>query len=196
MKQPLRTSVAIDALDFEDFAVEENLRIGISVKDFRAIVVHADTLKSSISALYSYPTRPLQLSCHGHGIDCEYTLATIGEYRGGSETPAPPTTRAGSAQAPTKAPIREEMRQDIQRQPSESMPPPAEPASRRFTRPPPSQQVQRPSPPPPKASLDPDSLFLPAEAEDDDRVWGERNYEDEDDMLGWDLNANTVSFYL
>ena len=32
LKQPLRTSVAIDALDFEDFAVEENLHIGISVQ--------------------------------------------------------------------------------------------------------------------------------------------------------------------
>ena len=196
LKQPLRTSVAIDALDFEDLAVEEGLRIGINVKDFRALVIHAETLKSSVSAFYSYPTRPLQLSYNGHGMECEFTLATIGEYRGGSVTPAPQMVRAGSAQRPSAKPhAREETSRGVQGQQSQSMPPPAEPASRTsFVRPIGSQQTQRPSPPPPpKASLDPESLFLPAEAQDDDQVWGERNYDEEEDMLGWDSNANTVS---
>ena len=96
LKQPLRTSVAIDALDFEDFAVEENLHIGINVKDFKAIIIHADTLRTSIRAFYSYPTKPLLLSYYGHGMECNFTLATIGEYRGTSITPAPRTVHATS----------------------------------------------------------------------------------------------------
>ena len=157
--------------------------------------MHAETLKSSISAVYSYPTRPLQLSYLGNGLKCEFTLATIGEYRGGSATPVPQMIGASSTQTPTNASTREVPPQEVQRQPSESMPPPVEPASRSFTRPLPSHS-QRSSPPLPNASLDPDSLFLPAEAENDDRLWGERTSEDEDDMLGWDSNANTVSVRL
>ena len=189
LKQPLRTSIAVDALDFEEFKVEENLRIGISVKDFRAIVVHAETLKGTVNALYSYPTRPLQLTHQGHGMECDFTLATIGEYRGGSVTPAAQAIRSDSIQPPSETLAGDSA---TQRTLSESMPPPIEPASRSFPRPPPSQQSRRPSPPRPKATIDPDSLFLPAEAEDEDRIWGERNFEAEDDVLGWDSNANTV----
>lgn len=191
LKQPLQTSITIDSLDFEDFKVEEQLHIGISIKDFKAIVTHADTLKTSITALYSFPTRPMQLSYHEHGMQCEFTLMTIGDYRGGSVTPAPAAVRQVSA-APAEIPTsRQPTVQTVLQPRTTIMMPPSQPLSRRFTKEPQSQRTQRPSPPPPKASFNTESLFLPAD-EDDDRIWGEMNYDDEHDTLGWDASANNV----
>ena len=192
LRQPLQTSITIDNLDFEEFKVEEQLHIGISVKDFKAIVTHAETLKTSITALHSFPTRPMQLSYHEHGMQCEFTLMTIGDYRGGSVTPAPAAARQKSATPAERAPSRHSTAQTAVQPKTTIMPPPSQPLSRSFTREPQSQRTQRPSPPPPKASLDPESLFLPAD-EDDDRIWGERNYDDEQDTLGWNASANNVN---
>jgi len=153
--------------------------------------VHAETLKTSIQALYSFPTRPLQLTYQDHGMLCEFTLMTIGEYRGGSVTPAPAVARNTSVAPTDKQQSRQSSVQTNGQQTTNQMPPPAQPASRSFTREPPSQRPQRPSPPPPKASLDPESLFLPA-ANDDDRRWDERNYDDDQDTLGWDASAGSV----
>ena len=191
LKQPLQTSITIDNLEFENFKVEEQLHIGISVKDFKAIVTHAETLKTSITALYSLPARPMQLNYHEHGMQCEFTLMTIGDYRGDSVTPAPATVRQGSAASAERVLSRQSTVQTVVQPKRTTMPPPSQPLSRSFTREPQSQRTQRPSPPPPKASLDPESLFLPAD-EDDDRIWGEKNYDDEQDMLGWDASANNV----
>lgn len=192
LKQPLQTSITIDNLDFEDFKVEEQLHIGISVKDYKAIVTHAETLKTSITALYSFPTRPMQIIYHECGMQCEFTLMTIGDYRGGSITPAPAALRQVSAAPTEKAPSRQSTVQTAVQPKTTTMPPPSQPLSRSFTKEPQSQRTQRPSPPPPKASLDPESLFLPVD-EDDDRIWGERNYDDEQDTLGWDASANNVN---
>lgn len=194
----MHTSIAIDTLDFEEFKVEEKLRIGISVKDFKAIVTHAERLKTSISAFYSYPNRPMQLMYQENGMLCEFTLMTIGEYRAGSMTPAPADVRSASRAASEQQHSRQPSRQHSaqvqtpERSASAYMPPPTEPASRGFIRDPQSQRQQRPTPPPPKASLDPESLFLPQDDEEDDQVWGERSYEDEHDVLGWDPHAKTV----
>ncbi|CAD6579613.1 MAG: hypothetical protein ASARMPRED_009203 [Alectoria sarmentosa] len=192
LRQPLQTSITIDNLDFEDFKVEEQLHIGISVKDFKAIVTHAETLKTSITALHSFPTRPMQLSYHEHGMQCEFTLMTIGDYRGGSVTPAPAAAGQKSAAPAERAPSRHSTVQTAVQPKTTTMPPPSQPLSHSFTREPQSQRMQRPSPPPPKASLDPESLFLPAD-EDDDRIWGEKNYDDEQDTLGWNASANNVN---
>ena len=193
LKQPLQTSITKDNLDFEDFKVEEQLHIGISVKDFKAIVAHAETLKTSITSLYSFPTRPMKLSYQEHGMQCEFTLMTIGDYRGGSVTPAPAAVSQTSPAPTEREPSRQSTIQTaVQPKATTTMPPPSQPLSRGFNKEPQSQRTQRPSPPPPKASLNPESLFLPAD-EDDDRIWGERNYDDEQDMLGWDASANNVS---
>lgn len=196
LKQPLQTSITIDNLDFEDFKVEEKLHIGISVKDFKAIVAHAETLKTSITATYSRPARPMQLSYQDHGMHCDFTLMTIGDYRGSSVTPAPAAARQPStaASAERPSPRQPSAPATIRTKSAVSMPPPSEPASRSFTREPlQSQKVQRPSPPPPKRSLDDDSLFLPA-YDDEDRQWGERNYDEEEDTVGWSASAhNNVS---
>ena len=127
-------------------------------------------------------------------MQCEFTLMTIGDYRGGSVTPAPATYQVSAAPAESSQ-SRQSTDQTAVRPKTTTMPPPSQPFSRSFTRESQSQRIQRPSPPPPKASLDPNSLFLPAE-EDDDRMWGERNYDDEQDTLGWDASANNVSLIL
>ena len=189
----MQTSVTVDNLDFEAFAVEEQLHIGISTKDFKAIVTHAETLKTSVTAMYSFPTRPMQLSYHEHGIQCEFTLMTIGDYRGGSVTPAPAAGRQASTVTVERPASHQSTAQTPYRSEVNAMPPPSQPASRNFAKDPQIQISRRPSPPPPHASLDHESLFLPAE-EDEDRVWGERNHDEDQDTLGWDASANKVMF--
>ena len=171
--------------------MEEHLHIGISVKDFKAIVTHAETLKTSITALYTFPTRPMQLSYHENGVRCEFTLMTIGQYRGGSVTPAPAAGPHIPAASAERLPSRQAADRISEHAKTTVMPPPARPASRSFTRESQTQRTSRPSPPPPQASLDPESLFLPVE-EDEDRVWGEKNYDMDQDTLGWNASAKSV----
>ena len=195
LKQPLHTSITIDNLDFEAFEVEESLHIGITVKDFRAIATHAETLKTSVTALYSYPARPIHLSYHTHGMQCEYTLMTVGEYRGPSITPNPPASKqaTGSPMQQSTKPQRNTALPVVERK-TTAMPPPSHPASRNIIKElPTSQRFQRPSPPPPKASLDPESLFLP-QYDDEDRQWGEKNFDEEEDTVGWSASAANVYF--
>lgn len=178
-------------LDFENFTVEEKAHIGISVKDFKSIVTHAETLRATVTAQFSHPTRPMQLAYAVNGMQCEFTLMTIGEYRGGSVTPSPALARNTSVQESplVQAPVRDDRQVS-----NSSMPPPLQPASRIFTREPASQRPARPSPPLPKASLDDESLFISME-NDDERKWGEKNFDEEDeDTLGWDPNPNNVGY--
>ena len=164
--------------------------MGMSVKDLKAIVTHAETLKASVTALYSHPTLPMRLAYHGHGMQCEFTLMTIGDYRSDSVTSTPAIVRKSSS-APkfqqsanqSSAPNRSKA------PPADAMPPPTQPASRIFTRELPSQRPPRPSPPPPKASLDPESLFL--SEEEDERKWGDKTFQQEEDTLGWDQSIDS-----
>ena len=133
----------------------------------------------------------MQLTYSDHCMLCEFTLMTIGEYRGGSITPAPAITRNTSAAPTERQSTRQPSLQTNAKQATNQMRPPVQPASRSFSREPPSQRPHRPSPPPPKASLYPESLFLPA-TDDDDRQWDERNYDDDQDTLGWDASADNV----
>ena len=81
LKQPLQTSVAIDTADFEMFAAEDELHIAVSLKDFKAIVTHADSMHSQLWAHYSDPGRPLQAVYDLDGMTCEFTLMTLGDTR-------------------------------------------------------------------------------------------------------------------
>ena len=191
LKHPLRTSVTIDNLDFDKYEVEEGMHIGITVRDFKTITTHADTLKTSITALFSHPTRPILLTYSENGMQCDFTLMTIGEYHRPSTTPAP----ASSARQPSAVPAKQQPpSQQLSAVPSNdrrtgAMLPPSEPIRRPpVQEPPASQRVRRASPPPPKTSLDPDSLFV-HQYDDEDRRWGERNYEEEEDTVGWSASA-------
>ncbi|CAM1510173.1 Fc.00g005080.m01.CDS01 [Cosmosporella sp. VM-42] len=83
LKKPLQTSIAVEADEFDDIDVEDKLHIIISVKDFRAIIQHAGITGNDVSARYSVPTRPIQLSYNSDAISCEFLIMTVGE-RGSS----------------------------------------------------------------------------------------------------------------
>lgn len=193
LKHPLVTAVAVNTSDFEDFSVQPGLHIIISVKDFKAIVVHADALKTSLKAFYSQPTRPLQFSYGCDGLLCEFTLMTSGDFNAAPPTPtpapqihnsrqnsrAPSTTAEGTEPRPVRA----------------DMPPPAEPASRR-------DRIGRlrnpgtlPNSAPAQTQNNSDSLFIPDEEdarrreEEEESAWAPVDYEKEE-TLGWDASAN------
>ncbi|MCJ1477007.1 hypothetical protein MMC13_005678 [Lambiella insularis] len=189
LRQPLQTSISLDSLDFEDFAAEEKLHIGISVRDFKAIVTHGETLKTTVTASYSHSSRPIQLAYNEHGMKCEFTLMTIGEYRGGSVNPAP-VVRKGQARSSARPEATKTLPHTGSQPKPDIMPPPAKPASRVIGRESANQRHSKPSPPPPQASIDHQSLFVPEE--DDDSRWNEKNYDDDEDQLCWGDSADNV----
>ncbi|KAK3050831.1 hypothetical protein LTR09_007908 [Extremus antarcticus] len=189
LKQPLETAISLHTEDFEDFHVQESVHIVISVKDFKAIVTHAESLRATINAHFSFPTRPLRFNYQNYGVHCEFTLMTTGDYKGASSTQNPNfvTTRSSSSRPPSIVPVVAPIRSA-----ASQMPPPARPAA---NKPPPSSQPQRMSlkesmrqapASQQESDADPDSLFMPGGSEDP--TWEPPNYEEEEEMLGWDAN--------
>ncbi|KAL1992169.1 hypothetical protein VTN49DRAFT_4201 [Thermomyces lanuginosus] len=194
LKQPVHTSVAIETKDFEEFLVKENVHVAINVKDFKAAVVHADSMKASITARYTRACRPLQLTHESDGVACEYTLMTRGDT--GDEA-----DESDSSQAVSQLSARSAARVEPANAPASArnqMPPPPS----RTSMPPPAPRAAQPSPPKPEASfgtrptyVDMDNaLFVPA---DDDRQWDELNLDDEnaEDSLRWDQSLEPGSHH-
>jgi cell cycle checkpoint control protein RAD9A len=190
LKHPLVTAVAVNTSDFEDFTVQAGMHIIINVKDFKAIVVHADTLKTSLKAFYSQPTRPLQFSYGCDGLLCEFTLMTSGDYSAAPSTPTP-APQAISSRQTSRAPSTTIAEREESRSFRSDMPPPVQPASRRDgsgrLRNPGSRQASSAAQAPP-VRREPDSLFV---AEDEDEDWAPLDYdkEDKEETLGWDASA-------
>ncbi len=65
--------------EFDEIEVENKLHIIISVKDFRAILQHAQTTSGALAARYSSPGRPMKLQYEADAIVCEFILMTVGE---------------------------------------------------------------------------------------------------------------------
>lgn len=170
--------------------VKDGLHVAISAKDFKAVVIHADSLKTSITARYTRAHRPLQLAYSAEGINAEFTLMTRGEV--GEDDDDQPASSSKPASQLSARPA-------AKRVPASgrpSMPPPPTPSARSST---------RPLPPPPSrseiistaastaafADLN-DSLFVPV---DDDRQWDEQDYEEEqEDILTWNSKIEAVCF--
>lgn len=195
LKHPLVTAVAVNTSDFEEFSVQQGLHIIISVKDFKAIVVHADTLKTNLKAFYSQPTRPLQFSYCLDGLLCEFTLMTSGDYTAAPPTPTLAPHAVGTRQT-SRASSSATERID-NRSVRSDMPPPNEPASRRDRtgrlRNPGSRQSSTAAQPK-TAQQDPESLFIPDEEdarrrEDEEDAWAPLDY-DKEETLGWDASAH------
>ncbi|KAE9581833.1 DNA repair protein rad9 [Colletotrichum fructicola] len=194
LKKPLHTSIAIEVDEFEDIEVEENLRIVISVKDFRAIIQHAGIAGTHLSAKYSAPARPIQFAYQGDGINCEFLLMTVGE-RGN------PGQKTKKGRAGSKAPPRPQQQLEAaagsRRQSAAPSEPPEQPAAQIMPPPPPAASAARigaartslfdlrPSQRPPPASIRSEGLFV-----DDDQWEPVRDEEDEeaeeDARLEWD----------
>ena len=192
LKQPLRTSVAIDIADFEDYHLIEKLKIVISVKDFKAIIMHADTLKTSITAHYSHPKRPMRLAYSQHGMQCEFVLATTGDWTNDTASPATVVSRNSLSRPVTSNSSNGiQLPQRSQRTIATEMPPPVQSASPTLDREISTQRPSRPSPPAPRASVNEESLFMDEDGEDD-QVLGENNYDEDEGELRWVKNYLSI----
>ncbi|KAM0401437.1 hypothetical protein ACHAQC_002127 [Fusarium culmorum] len=202
LKKPLQTSIAVEAEEFDDIDVEDKLHIVISVKDFRAIIQHAGIIGNDVSARYSVPTQPIQLSYTGDAMSCEFLVMTVGE-RG---TNTGQRTKKGRKNAPQNTGPRLEA---TTRRPS--IPPAESQQPQSPAHPLPSMPQHHPTPqmsaarasasrvgvfdlrpsqkPAPPATNQSESLFV------EDEGWEPINYDDEELMednskLGWDHSIN------
>ncbi|EKJ79707.1 hypothetical protein FPSE_00161 [Fusarium pseudograminearum CS3096] len=202
LKKPLQTSIAVEAEEFDDIDVEDKLHIVISVKDFRAIIQHAGIIGNDVSARYSVPTQPIQLSYTGDAMSCEFLVMTVGE-RG---TNTGQRTKKGRKNVPQNAGPRLEAttrRPSIPPAESQQPQPPAHPLpSMPQHNPTPQMSAARASAsrvgvfdlrpsqkPAPPATNQSESLFV------EDEGWEPINYDDEELMednskLGWDHSIN------
>lgn len=221
LKKPLQTSIAVEVDEFDDIDVEDKLHIVISVKDFRAIIQHAGITGNEISARYSIPAKPIQLSYSSDAISCEFLIMTVGE-RGSNPTQRTKKGKKNAAQdtgprleaasrresvAPMAAPsetaqapaARQSTAQKAQ-QPSPGMRPPVTNNAPQIGAPRASaskigafdlRPSQHATQRPPPPTMGSPSLFV------DDEGWEPVADEDEDleedARLGWDHSAETVS---
>lgn len=199
LKKPLHTSIAVEMDEFDDIEVADKLHIIISVRDFRAILQHANWTSGDLNAAYSRPGRPMKISYGRDGIVCEFVLMTVdeksttvqkkGQSKAASKASrpslnaAPKTPAAGAnndSRQATPAPPREQQEQQAR------MPPPA----RRSTAPRSSQFDIRAPLVQPQSTLKSESLFLPQP--DDDEMWAPVNPEDDEEgehpRLEWDAS--------
>ena len=188
LKQPLHTAVSVDVKDFQEYSAEEKVHIIISVKDFKAIVSHAESLGVALKAQYSQPNRPLQFSYDMGGMKCEFTLMTAGNSRSSSlprqidatseraqtRSGTMPTTRSTSRSTGTSEPTQD-----------------ATSAPRIPSRQRPLGSANRSTPLDSRPEAN--SLFVPA-AEDDARWQPLEDQEQDTDFLGWDASDDRVGY--
>ena len=133
----------------------------------------------------------MRFSYEEHGMQCEFVLMTIGDYRGGSVIPVPSATRNTSTRRSTRPEPEKIQTTETSKEKSTEMPPPLQPASRSFVRMDASQQQARLSLPVRPIGIVHESLFIPQD--EDESLWGESKYDDEqDDQLGWGAGGNNV----
>ncbi|KAI9655029.1 MAG: hypothetical protein M1831_004989 [Alyxoria varia] len=183
-KQPLQTAVTVDIHDFEEFEADEQVHLGINVKDFKNIVLHADSLKSTVAAMYSQPRRPLQFGYAGEGLRCEFTLMTSDGFGG-------PSTHNATRPAPREA-IRPNAQSNgrAQTERNSDMPPPTRSTSSMTSRD--RGRLGRRDEGQAAAvhSRDDRSPGLFVSADDEDQEWDPPNPQnDDEDMLGWDATG-------
>lgn len=169
------------------------MHVAINLKDFKAVVAHAETVNVPIIARYTRPCKPLQLQYQIEGINAEFTVMTRG-LADSDDTPA--STRATiPRQTPAPVPVSANRPRPSAR-PNMQMPPP--PPRVRSIRPLTgsskqenlSQRATADRPLASGLSMEFDSLFVPA---DDDRQWDEINAKQEpQDILGWDASGTQV----
>jgi len=217
LKKPLHTSIAIEIDEFEDIELEDKMHIVMNVRDFRAIIQHAGIAGNILTARYSTPARPVQLTYPGDAVNCEFLLMTVGERSGNSAQKTKKTkgangTRAAPRQqleaasrrqsaAPSEAPTQRDQSRPPQAEPQEearranAMPPPPQPSmlSARNTIQASAFDLRPSQRPPPPATMRSEGLFV-----DDDNFQWEPVHDEEEDTednarLEWDHSAQRVS---
>lgn len=195
LKKPLHTSIAVERDEFNDFDVsEEGLHIVISVRDFRAIIQHAGLHNSEITALYSIPSRPMQIKYDGAdtNMKCEFLLMTVGE-RGAT------TSKTKKARTQAKDARQPQLEAATSRAASHAPNPVSQPLAgapigvHSDTVPPLRPPITMPSRRPPPPSYQEESLFVPQDNDDQwDPVTLGDDDQEEDAQLGWDASDNPV----
>ena len=188
--------------EFDEIDVENKLHIIISVKDFRAILQHAQMISGALEAHYSTPGRPMKLQYEADAIVCEFILMTVGE----KDTTAAAKAKTTRAKAPKSAvPALEATSQRGSSVAVTDTLPPAEgpkeprpPAQNKTpVRPRPPQFEIRPPPVPPQSTARSEGLFV---TQDDDQQWDPANLDEEEEeerdtnnaRLEWDASNQPV----
>jgi cell cycle checkpoint control protein RAD9A len=186
----------VDVEEFGDIAIDEKRHIIISVKDFRAVLQHAQITSGELSACYSKPGRPMKLFYSGDGLLCEFVLMTVGEKDAAAQNNKKgkvsaakeprPALEAASHRASSVATSAAEPPKRPPQTPTQQVPPP------RLRQ---SLFEMRPPPLPPPSTLRSESLFV-LQA-DDDQQWEPVNQDEEDDegdnaRLEWDVSGQSV----
>ncbi|KAF2457817.1 Rad9-domain-containing protein [Lineolata rhizophorae] len=186
LKQPLQTSVSVEKEDFDSFDAEDKVHIITSVKDFKAVVVHASTMRATISTYYSNPTKPLQFSYGDDAMKCEFTLMTHGDFRANPSVDASHTvTNRSISTTQSNAQVQVNQRRSF----SEIEPRTVQPA-----RQPRRRKVPGSAPRPAETSQaqphHEESLFVTQD--EDDHRWDPvdtGHAGDYEDVLGWDASG-------
>lgn len=205
LKKPLHTNIAVEMDEFDDVEVQDKIHIIISVKDFRAILQHAQVISGDLVTCYSNPGRPMKLSYSGDGFLCEFILMTVGEKDAISQKHKNPRANSAAAKA-TRPELDSASRRgssdvnENHNQQGQTGDVPREPPTQQRTpvRPRQPQFEIRPQPMPPPATARSDSLFV---VQDEDQQWEPLNPEEEDeegsnDRLEWNSNTEPVLYPL
>jgi cell cycle checkpoint control protein RAD9A len=187
LKQPLKTTVALNAADFSHLQVQDGLHIIISVKDFKAIVTHAETLGATLTATYSKSNMPLQFLYEKDAMTCQFTLATSGENRASAKT-----TNGGTAanEVPHVEPWPAAPQAGVQR----PLAPPPRPEVRRIPKTLGKRTTQTALASSATRHRESESLFVSQDA-DDGEAWDPPNYENTEESLGWDVGESTTGVH-
>ncbi|KAL2263730.1 hypothetical protein VTK26DRAFT_5374 [Humicola hyalothermophila] len=193
LKKPLHTNIAVEMDEFDHVEVEDKLHIIISVKDFRAILQHAQMTSGELTTSYSEPGRPMKLSYGTDGVLCEFILMTVGETDAIAQKhkdPRQSVARTAKPALDSASHRGSSVSKDNQQAPTEAVARP--PPQRTPTRP---RQLgfeirPQPMPQPPPATAQSESLFVPQA--DEDEQWEpvnpeEEEEEEENSRLEWNV---------
>ncbi|KAK3340901.1 Rad9-domain-containing protein [Neurospora tetraspora] len=189
LKKPLHTNISVEMAEFDEVDVQDKLHIIISVKDFRAILQHAQITSGELATYYSEPGRPMKLSYSADGILCEFILMTVGEQD--AITQKHKNTRARASKTPKSGPGPSPASKpdgSVASNQAKEVPKPAQNPPQQKT-PPRPRQTQfeiRPPPVPPRppvtARSDRSDSPLFVEQGDEDQQWEPVDHEDEDEV--------------
>lgn len=189
LKKPLHTNIAVEMDEFDDVEVQDKIHIIISVKDFRAILQHAQLTSGDLTTTYSDPGRPMKLSYSRDGIICDFILMTVGEKDAITQRHKNPRGKASDA-ARSAQPAQPGLdpasrrassvtgnnaNQSASQRPQQQAKTPTRPLAPRQ----PGFEI-RPPPVPPPGTARSESLFVQQD-DDPDRMWDPVNPDEEDE---------------
>ncbi len=186
--------------EFDDVEVQDKLHIIISVKDFRAILQHAQMTSGALTTTYSIPGRPMKLSYNTDGVLCEFILMTVGEKDAMTQKHKNPRSNASKAGTP-QLDAASHRGSSVGNENRQAAPEPA-PAAPKLPQQNPIRTRQpgfeiRPSPMPPPATAQSESLFVDQE---EDEQWEPVNPEEEEEeeiaRLEWNATNEPVASLL